>query len=81
MNDIALSGYPNWDPIGSFSGILDCQNYRINNMTINRNEGLLGLFERVDGIVKIVLSADLLSEQLRLHIWVELPERFYLPVK
>jgi hypothetical protein len=52
MNDIDLSGYANWDPIGTFSGILDCQNYRLSNMTINRNEGLLGLFERVDGIVK-----------------------------
>jgi len=52
MNDIDLSGYANWDPIGSFSGILDCQNHRISNMTINRNEGLLGLFERVEGKVK-----------------------------
>ncbi len=60
MNDIDLSGYPNWIPIGtadpsppdSFTGVFDCQNHRINSMTINRNQGLLGLFGRVDGVVK-----------------------------
>lgn len=65
MNDIDLSGFANWDPIGSgsyFTGIMDCQNYRINNLAINRNEGLLGLFERVEGIVKnCIISGSIIG--------------------
>ena len=51
MNDIDLSSYSNWDPIGSvdknFRGILDGNGYIVSNLTINRenedNVGLLGL--------------------------------------
>ena len=53
MNDIDLSSYSNWDPIGNvdtgegFTGVLDGNGYSIKNLTINNsnpNEVLLGLF-------------------------------------
>ena len=51
MNDIDLSAYDNWEPIGdkdnSFSGIFDGNGYIINNLTINRTEEYIGLFGHV----------------------------------
>ena len=49
MNDIDLSSYSNWDPIGDytnrFAGILNGNGYVISNLTINRpNEKYIGLF-------------------------------------
>lgn len=53
MNDIDLSGYANWDPIGtktngndttSFTGIFDGNGHVIKNLTINRAETHNGLF-------------------------------------
>ena len=49
MNDIDLSSYSNWDPIGDwdneFNGILDGNGHVIKNLTINRpNEDYVGLF-------------------------------------
>lgn len=50
-NDIDLSGYPNWDPIGTlanpFTGTFDGNGHTISNLTINRpaqdNVGLFGV--------------------------------------
>ena len=49
MNDIDLSSYDNWDPIGDtsnrFNGIFDGNGYVIKNLTINRpTEDNVGLF-------------------------------------
>ena len=55
MNDIDLSSYANWDPIGEidfdtgtgqgFTGLLDGNGYAISNLTINRpDEDGVGLF-------------------------------------
>ena len=49
MNDIDLSSYSNWDPIGDdsagFTGVLDGNGYTISNLTINRpDEDGVGLF-------------------------------------
>ena len=55
MNDIDLSSYSNWDPIGEidmdtgtgqgFTGVLDGNGYTISNLTINRpDENGVGLF-------------------------------------
>ena len=51
MNDIDLSSYSNWDPIGDadsgvgFTGTLDGNGYTISNLTINRpDEDGVGLF-------------------------------------
>ena len=55
MNDIDLSSYSNWDPIGEydtdtgtgqgFTGVLDGNGYTISNLTINRpDEDGVGLF-------------------------------------
>ncbi len=45
MNDIDLSSYANWDPIGRFWGILDGNGHVIKNLTINRpDEDNVGLF-------------------------------------
>ena len=51
MNDIDLSSYSNWDPIGDvdsgvlFTGTLDGNGYVISNLTINRpDEDAVGLF-------------------------------------
>ena len=49
MNDIDLSSYSNWDPIGDntagFTGVLDGNGYTISNLTINRpDEDYVGLF-------------------------------------
>ena len=55
MNDIDLSSYSNWDPIGEvdfdtgtgqgFTGLLDGNGYAISNLTINRpDEDGVGLF-------------------------------------
>ena len=51
MNDIDLSSYSNWDPIGDidsgvgFTGTLDGNGYAISNLTINRpDEDGVGLF-------------------------------------
>lgn len=53
MNDIDLSSYSNWVPIGngsSFTGELNGNGYVIRNMTINNTtEQLVGLFARTDG--------------------------------
>ena len=51
MNDIDLSSYSNWDPIGDadsgvgFTGTLDGNGYTISNLTINRpDEDYVGFF-------------------------------------
>ena len=51
MNDIDLSSYSNWDPIGDFdtgigfTGTLDGNGYVVKNLTINRpTEDIVGLF-------------------------------------
>ena len=53
MNDIDLSSYSNWVPIGngsSFTGELNGNGYVIRNMTINNTtEQLVGLFASTDG--------------------------------
>ena len=52
-NDIDLSGYPNWTPIGRFdppddmlpfSGVFDGQGYSITGLKISGNEDARGLF-------------------------------------
>ena len=58
MNDIDLSSYANWDPIGDFAsntgftGTLDGNGYVVKNLTINRpTEDGVGLFEIIgDGM-------------------------------
>ena len=58
MNDIDLSSYANWDPIGEmdldagtlqgFTGILDGNGYSIKNLTINRPDEVgVGLFAMI----------------------------------
>ena len=58
MNDIDLSSYANWDPIGEmdpdagimqgFTGVLDGNGYSIKNLTINRpDEVAVGLFAMI----------------------------------
>jgi len=63
MADIDLSGYENWEPIGtsnSFAGIYDGNGYKICNMTINKTsltaDTYLGLFAQLidSAIVKNV---------------------------
>jgi type II secretion system protein G len=49
MDDLDLSGYENWTPIGvedwsAFNGIFDGNNYIISNLTINSDGGYKGLF-------------------------------------
>ena len=55
MNDIDLSGYPNWTPIGTFtpnspqanypfSGVFDGQGYSITGLKMSGNEDAKGLF-------------------------------------
>ncbi len=59
MNDIDLSGFANWTPIGTsgtpFSGILDGQGYSIKNLAIDNNTvlelGLIG-FANATSIMK-----------------------------
>ena len=65
MNDIDLSSYSNWDPIGDidvdvgtghgFSGLFDGNGYTISNLTINRPDedgvGLFALVGDMDGII------------------------------
>ena len=53
MNDIDLSSYSNWDPIGGnyneFRGVLDGNGHVIKNLTINRpNEHEVGLFRATE---------------------------------
>ena len=53
MNDIDLSGYPNWQPIGSsddpFKAIFEGNGYTISNLTINRGSSSdVGLFAKLD---------------------------------
>ena len=57
MNDIDLSSYSNWDPIGDnssgFTGSLDGNGYVIQNLTINRPlEDNVGLFTQASGEIK-----------------------------
>ena len=59
MNDIDLSGYENWDPIGrsqtgsfseAFQGTFNGNGYVIKNLTINRpDEEYVGLFGYTNG--------------------------------
>ena len=59
MNNINLSNYSNWEPIGNnnpddvsrrFQGHFDGNNYAVQNLTINRpSEDFIGLFGYVDG--------------------------------
>jgi prepilin-type N-terminal cleavage/methylation domain-containing protein len=53
MDDLDLSGYENWTPIGNndakFTGKLDGNNYVISNLTINRDADYQGLFGYTDG--------------------------------
>jgi hypothetical protein len=53
MNDIDLTPYENWNPIGNnnseFYGFFDGNNYTISNLTINRpNEYYIGLFGTIN---------------------------------
>ncbi|HOP30837.1 MAG TPA: fibronectin type III domain-containing protein [Spirochaetota bacterium] len=52
MNDLDLSGYVNWTPIGTFSGVFDGQDFNICNLTINSNSQYLGLFSNSSGTLK-----------------------------
>jgi gliding motility-associated-like protein len=63
MNDISLSGYANWDPIGNgskyFKGIFDGDNKKITGLTISSGLGFRGLFGAiVDGCIIKNVSID-----------------------
>ena len=67
MNDIDLSVYPNWSPIGTysqvscpFSGVFDGQNHIISNLTCTSADtnGYAGLFGNFDGKVQNVILRD-----------------------
>ncbi len=70
MNDIDLSAYPNWSPIGTlkpnssqvsfpFSGVFDGQNHTISNLTCTSNtNGYAGLFGNFDGTVQNLILRD-----------------------
>ncbi|MFR2495259.1 MAG: GLUG motif-containing protein [Christensenellales bacterium] len=70
MNDIDLSVYPNWSPIGTlkpntsqvsypFSGVVDGQNHTISNLTCTSNtNGYAGLFGNFDGTVQNLILRD-----------------------
>ena len=70
MNDIDLSGYANWSPIGTlnlnwsdvsrpFSGVFDGQNHTISNLTCtSATNGYAGLFGNFDGTVQNLILRD-----------------------
>ena len=70
MNDIDLSVYPNWSPIGTlnmnwsdvsrpFSGVFDGQNHTISNLTCTSvTNGYVGLFGNFDGTVQNLILRD-----------------------
>ena len=70
MNDIDLSVYPNWSPIGTlnlnwsdvsrpFSGVFDGQNHTISNLTCtSATNGYAGLFGNFDGTVQNLIHRD-----------------------
>ena len=70
MNDIDLSVYPNWSPIGTlnmnwsdvsrpFSGVFDGQNHTISNFTCtSATNGYAGLFGNFDGTVQNLILRD-----------------------
>ena len=69
MNDIDLSGYPNWTPIGTyvyatstdllFSGVFDGQGYTIRNLTCTSDaNGFAGLFGNFNGTVQNLILRD-----------------------
>ena len=70
MNDIDLSVYPNWSPIGTlnlnwsdvsrpFSGVFDGQNHTISNLTCtSATNGYAGLFGNFDGTVQNLILRD-----------------------
>ena len=70
MNDIDLSGYANWSPIGTlnlnwsdvsrpFSGVFDGQNHTISNLTCTSvTNGYAGLFGNFDGTVQNLILRD-----------------------
>ena len=67
MNDIDLSVYPNWSPIGTysqvscpFSGVFDGQNHTISNLTCTSADtnGYAGLFGNFNGKVQNVILRD-----------------------
>ncbi|MDD4238170.1 MAG: cadherin-like beta sandwich domain-containing protein [Desulfotomaculaceae bacterium] len=48
--DINLSAYPNWEPVGPFTGNFDGNGYTIKNLAIDRpNQDNVGLFGSIDG--------------------------------
>ena len=74
MNDIDLSSYSNWDPIGDntagFTGVLDGNGYTISNLTINRptefNGGLFLSIGSFDGTAKNVEVKNLGLENVNI---------------
>lgn len=63
-NDIDLSGFPYWTPIGTdifpFSGSLDGNGYRVSNLTVNQEFGnYLGLFGYLKGQVRNLQLIDI----------------------
>lgn len=48
--DLDLSGEA-WEPIVNFSGKLDGKNHKISNLTVNKSNGTMGLFETLKGTV------------------------------
>ena len=68
-NDIDLSGYANWTPIGTydyatstelwFSGVFDGQGYTIRNLTCtSATDGFAGLFGNFNGTVQNLILRD-----------------------
>lgn len=66
LNDIDLSSYVSWDPIGDdvnrFSGILDGKGYKITGLTILKDvldhDTKIGLFNTVEGTIQNVNITD-----------------------
>lgn len=62
MNDIDLSSYENWVPIGTeetpFSGTLNGDNYVVNNMSINNATNHAGLFGYINSSEIINLTIE-----------------------
>jgi len=56
QNNIDLSAYPNWTPIGTssypFNGTFDGNGHKITNLTINTTGTYIGLFGNLSGTIK-----------------------------
>jgi hypothetical protein len=75
-NDIDMSTYGAWTPIGTFTGTLDGDGYKISNLQITVSGGSIGLFTTISGTTASVSNLGL--ENVNVNVSTTTPSSLYM---